>query len=288
MFLSSGIFIVDKPEGLSTNAVIQKVKRKFNIKKIGHAGTLDPLATGVVVCLVNSATKISDFLLNADKQYLVTVKLFVATDSYDADGTIIEQQEPWKIETSQVEAVIAKFNGLTYKQTPPIYSAIKVNGKKLYEYARENTQIAVEPREITIQALEFVNFQNDEITLKIDCSKGTYVRSLIVDIAKELGTIAHVKTLRRTQSGGFAINSAKSLDTLEENDLISLRQTLLLSKQTIITVNNIKDVEFGKKILLSNCDVDLVFIEDDKQNIIACYQREKNDLFACRRGGLNL
>ncbi|WP_027063330.1 tRNA pseudouridine(55) synthase TruB [Mesoplasma seiffertii] len=284
----SGIIIVNKPSGISTNGVIQKVKRNLGIKKVGHAGTLDPLATGVVICLVNNGTKISDYLLNADKGYLVTMKLFVATDSYDSDGEVIETQEPFPISLAEVEAVVAKYSGLNYDQTPPIYSAIKVQGKKLYEYALQNQEVEIQKRNITIQNLDLVKYDHvkQEIILDVKCSKGTYVRSLIVDLAKELGTVAHVTSLQRTKSGSFTIEQAVDMYDVNENDIIDLYTVLQNEHYPILKTNNLKDVMFGKKIILDAQD-NLVFIEDEHHNILACYEREQDKVFKCRRGGLN-
>lgn len=283
----SGIFIINKPTGWTTHDVVQKIKHKLGVKKIGHAGTLDPLATGVVICLINNGTKISDFLLNADKQYLVTMKLFTATDSYDIDGQITQQDQPFSISEEQVKAVVEKYNGLNYDQTPPIYSAIKLNGKKLYEYARNNQTVEIAQRNVTIKNLELIKFANDEITLKVDCSKGTYVRSLIVDIAHDLGTVAHVTMLERTKSGKFDLANAQTIENVQWSDLIDLKNTLLLNDNQIINYSNIEDVLFGKKIKL-NEKHDLVFIQDSTGTIIACYKRDRGDIFKCLRGGFNL
>ncbi|KAF5295711.1 hypothetical protein FQA39_LY12884 [Lamprigera yunnana] len=157
-----------------------QVKKKLNIKKVGHAGTLDPLASGVVVVLINNGTKLSDFLLSEDKHYEFTIKLFTSTSTYDAEGEITKQVEPFQITFDQLREVVAKYQQYTYDQTPPIYSAIKVKGKKLYQYALDNQKIDIKPRTITINSLELLNYEvrNNELTFKANCSKGTYIRSL--------------------------------------------------------------------------------------------------------------
>ncbi|WP_026389508.1 tRNA pseudouridine(55) synthase TruB [[Acholeplasma] multilocale] len=285
----SGIIIIDKPTGMSTNTVIQKVKRNLGIKKVGHAGTLDPLATGVVICLINNGTKVSDYLLNMDKEYLVTMKLFTATDSYDSDGEVTESQKPFEISLANVEHVVKKYNGLNYNQTPPIYSAIKVNGKKLYEYAREGKEVEVKKRNITINELELVSYnqETNEITLRAACSKGTYIRSLIVDIAADLGTVAHVTMLRRVKSGQFSIEHAVEPYDANESNIINLYETIKMNEYPIVVLDDLRDVNFGKKIILKDQSADVVFIGDADNNIAACYEREKDSLFKCKRGGLN-
>ncbi|AUF83922.1 tRNA pseudouridine(55) synthase TruB [Mesoplasma syrphidae] len=284
----SGVIIVNKPSGITTNGVIQKVKRSLGIKKVGHAGTLDPLATGVVICLVNNGTKVSDYLLNADKAYIVTMKLFVATDTYDSDGKILHTQVPFEISQSQIEAVVAKYDGLNYDQTPPIYSAIKVQGKKLYEYALDNREVEIQKRNITIQSLKLLGYDQikQEITLEVKCSKGTYVRSLVVDFANDLQTIAHVTALQRTKSGSFTIDAAINMHDISEKDIIDLHTVLQNEQHSIVKTDNLKDVMLGKKIVLNTSD-NLVFIEDEHHNILACYERDQNNVFKCRRGGLN-
>lgn len=283
----SGIIILNKPSGLTTNHLIQKIKKKLNVKKIGHAGTLDPLATGVVICLINSGTKLSDYFLNENKAYEVSMKLFKATDTYDSDGEVIEEQTKFTITQANVEEVISKFNGLTYDQEPPIYSAIKVNGKKLYEYARENQVVKIDKRKITINSLTLNSYLNDEISMTVYCSKGTYIRSLVVDIAKELNTIAHVTRLNRIESGNFKIQDAVTMEECELTDIINMYDAMKIANFEIIEVQETTNIEHGKKIELMT-DNDLVFISNTNQELIACYEREKENTFKCRRGGLKL
>ncbi|ATZ16476.1 tRNA pseudouridine55 synthase [Entomoplasma freundtii] len=286
-----GIFVVDKPVGLSTNAVIQTIKRNLKIKKVGHAGTLDPLASGVVICLVNEATKLSNFLLQADKSYLVTMKLFEGTDTYDAEGKTIQQDEPFFISEQEIKNVFQTFDGLTYNQTPPIYSAIKVNGKKLYDYARQEQEVEIKQRQVTIKSLKLVDITPMTITFETNVSKGTYIRSLVVDIAKALNTTAHVTSLRRLSSGPFNISEAVSLETINWSDLLDLTTALTQSGQSIKIAPNVTKVRQGQKIIMPNSQEDLVFLSDPAGRLLACYERSGNkgesDVFVCKRG-LNL
>ncbi|AJM71752.1 tRNA pseudouridine(55) synthase TruB [Mycoplasma yeatsii] len=284
----SGILILDKPKSISTNNLIQQVKKKLNIKKVGHCGTLDPLATGVVICLVNNATKISDYLLNNDKRYIVTLKLFAQTSSYDAETEIIKTEPSFEIDQTTLNNVINKYNNYTYDQTPPIYSAIKVDGKKLYEYALENKTVDIKSRTITIYETKFLNYdnKNHEITLDVYCSKGTYIRSLAVDIAKDLNTISYVKELRRTKSGSFDITKAQTIDQINWDNLITMYDAIKLSDYKIINYDDILSVKQGKKIKL-DVNPDLVFISDKDNNLISCYERSNDDIFKTKRGGLD-
>lgn len=282
---NSGILIIDKPIGISTNQLIQKIKRKFKIQKIGHAGTLDPLANGVVICLVNKATRLSDFLLTEDKTYIVTMKLFQSTTTQDLEGEITKTQKPFKISETEIQETFKKYHNYSYHQTPPIFSAIKVKGKKLYQYALENKEVEIIPRKITIKKIKILKIESDQIQFETTVSKGTYIRSLIVDLAKELDTIAHVTNLTRIKSGNFELKNAKQWDDILESDLIPIKTALTIAKQPIYYYENIDDIKNGRQIILKNCVHELVFISDHQEQIIACYKRLKNDIFISLRGG---
>ncbi len=191
----NGIIVINKPKGLTSNDVVQKIRKVLNIKQVGHCGTLDPMATGVLPIMIGQATKIAKYLIEHDKTYIATIKLGEKTETGDCEGKIIERKAIGKIEEKQIQDVLEFFLGKT-TQIPPMYSAIKVNGKKLYEYAREGIKIDVEPRTIKIYEIELINYCNDEIKFRVNCSKGTYIRSLCEDIAEKLGT---VRVYERTQ-----------------------------------------------------------------------------------------
>ncbi|PTD30892.1 tRNA pseudouridine(55) synthase TruB [Mycoplasma leachii] len=285
----SGIFILNKPKNISTYQLINQVKKKLNIKKVGHCGTLDLLATGVVICLVNNATKISDYLLNANKAYQVKIKLFTLTDSYDGEGNIIQTQIPFDISLDQINKVISKYNNYSYEQYPPIYSSIKVNGKKLYQYALANQDVEIKSRKVTIFKTTLLNYdqKNYEIFLDVKCSKGTYIRSLAVDICKDLNTIGYVVELNRMLSGNFDINSAIDIKDLNWDHLISIYDAVKINDFKVVKYHNILDVKQGKKIVLNNIKDQLVFISDEQNNILAVYQKYENNIFKVKRGGLN-
>ncbi|QVK05474.1 tRNA pseudouridine(55) synthase TruB [Mycoplasma mycoides] len=285
----SGIFILNKPSNISTYQLINQVKRKLNIKKVGHCGTLDLLATGVVICLVNNATKISDYLLNANKAYQVKIKLFTLTDSFDAEGNIIQTQTPFNISLDQINKVISKYNNYTYNQYPPIYSSIKVGGKKLYEYALTNQDVEIKSRKVTIYKTSLLDYDQKkyEIFLDVKCSKGTYIRSLAVDICKDLNTIGYVVYLNRTLSGNFKLENAIDLNNISWDHLISINDAIKTNDFKVVKYQNSLEIIQGKKIILNNINDDLVFISDDQNNILAVYQKYDNNIFKIKRGGLN-
>ncbi|WP_338971247.1 tRNA pseudouridine(55) synthase TruB [Spiroplasma endosymbiont of Panorpa germanica] len=288
MLQKSGIFLVNKPSGMTSNDLIKKIQKKLNIKKIGHAGTLDPLASGLMVVLVNQATKVSDFLLSANKSYNVTAKLFIDTDTKDTTGKVISQEEPVKIAKKTIKEVAKKYNGYIYEQYPPIYSAIKVQGKKLYEYARENKgdEVEIKPRTVTIQECELVEYnkKDHEISFKLKVSKGTYVRSFVTDFANDLNTIATVSKLERSASGLFKLSNAKNIEDLSWNNLISLYDTLTKSEQVLIQYHFEQDVRQGKSIILPRVSFPIVFIVNDKKEVIGIYKHVANHIYTCQRG----
>lgn len=226
-----GILIINKPKGFTSQDVVSKVKKILNIKKAGHTGTLDPLATGVLPVLLGNYTKLSKYLIEHDKIYRATVKLGEKRDTGDSEGNTIELQEvdTSKLSEENVKQVLESFLG-KQKQTPPVYSAIKLNGKKLYEYAREGIEVKVEPRDIEIYDIKLLNINNLEIEFEVKCSKGTYIRSLCEDIAKRLETIGYMSLLNRILVDKFSIEEAIDFETLEkikdniENKLITMEE----------------------------------------------------------------
>lgn len=193
-----GIIVINKPSGCTSHDIVSKIRKKLNIKKVGHTGTLDPLATGVLPILLGNGTKLSKYLINHDKEYIATIKLGVKTDTADIEGTVIEEQEVPLLTEEQIMNSLESLKG-KQKQIPPMYSAIKVNGKKLYEYARSGESIMVEPRDIEIYNIELIQYKEHKIKFKVACSKGTYIRSLCEDIAQKLNTIGTMSALERTK-----------------------------------------------------------------------------------------
>lgn len=211
----SGILVLDKPEGLSSNAALQKVKRVFQANKAGHTGSLDPLATGVLPLCLGEATKVSQFLLDSDKRYLATLKLGVRTDSGDSEGAVIGGSENVEVQRAEIEDALRAFRG-EIEQLPPMHSAVKVNGTPLYKLARKGTTVPRKPRKVTVYEIELKAMSGSELELEIFCSKGTYIRTIADDLGQKLGCGAHVIALRRLQAGVFKENDCISLDVLHE------------------------------------------------------------------------
>lgn len=219
----SGVLLLDKPNGISSYAALTQAKRlfmspKFDSKKAGHTGTLDPMATGILPICFGDATKFSSFGLDADKGYTAIIKLGEKTDTGDKEGQIIAQKDVPVFEQSELDKLAVSLMG-EQMQTPPMYSALKKDGKKLYEYAREGIEIERQPRPIVIHHLALNKLSSDEITLDVICSKGTYVRVLGETVAERLGTVGHLTALHRTSTGGFDVADAISLDDLADLSL---------------------------------------------------------------------
>lgn len=210
----SGVLLIDKPLGFSSNQLLQKAKWLYQAQKAGHTGTLDPAATGLLPICFGEATKFSQFLLDAEKAYLTTGVLGVSTETLDAEGEITQERAVPTLSEPQLLAVLSKFTG-DIEQVPPMYSALKRDGKKLYELAREGIEVEIDPRPVTIQRNDLLRFASPEFDLDVQCSKGTYIRTLVADIGEEIGCGAHVKTLRRTRHGQFNIDQAISLEVLD-------------------------------------------------------------------------
>lgn len=215
-----GIIIINKPRGFTSQDVVSKTKKILNVKKAGHTGTLDPLATGVLPVLLGNYTKLSKYLIEHNKTYIAKIKLGEKTVTGDQEGEVIETKtvKEEKLSKEIIEDVLKTFLG-KQMQIPPIYSAIKVDGKKLYEYARQGIDVKIEPREIEIYKLELlnINFEEKEIEISVSCSKGTYIRVLCEDIAKKLDTVGHMSYLNRIVVNKFTIKNAIDFETLEKN-----------------------------------------------------------------------
>lgn len=258
-----GIILINKEKNYTSHDVVNKVK-KITKSKVGHTGTLDPNATGVLPLLLGNATKISKYLMNHDKEYQVILQLGIKTDTADVEGKIIEEKEVDldALNEEKVKKILSTFLG-KQKQTPPIYSAIKVNGKKLYEYARKGQDIEIEPREIEIYDIKLINIdiKQKQIGFIVKCSKGTYIRSLCEDIAEKLETVGYMKELNRTIVGNFDIKDSITISEFEEkynkNDLsniISIEEIFKEKSKIELDNRNIKQYLNGVKIKVENKD----------------------------------
>jgi tRNA pseudouridine55 synthase len=210
-----GIVLLDKPEGFTSNQVLQKTKRLYRAKKAGHTGTLDPMATGMLPICFGSATRVSGLMLESSKRYRVAAVFGVATDTGDATGSETDVRDGPAVSIRDIESRVAQMIG-PMSQIPPMYSAVKHEGKRLYALAREGKEVEREPRRIEIHEIEIENFAWPRLSLTVHCSKGTYVRTLVTDLAQALGTVAHVGELRRLSVGPFLESQMVRLDRLEE------------------------------------------------------------------------
>ncbi len=209
-----GVLLLDKPQGMSSNDVLQKIKRIYNANRAGHTGALDPLATGMLPICLGEATKFSQYLLDSDKRYRVIAKLGQRTDTSDADGQIVEER-PVTFSAQELETALDGFRG-DIQQIPSMYSALKYQGRKLYEYAREGITVPREARPITVYELRFIRHEGDELELEVHCSKGTYIRTIIDDLGEKLGCGAHVIFLRRLAVSKYPVDRMVTLEQLRE------------------------------------------------------------------------
>jgi len=228
----NGVLLLDKPAGITSNAALQTAKRLFQAEKAGHTGTLDPFANGLLPLCLGEATKFAQYLLDADKAYRAVMQLGVTTTTGDPEGAVLDTR-PVNVTFADLNAAIARFIG-TIEQTPPMYSALKHHGKPLYEYARAGIEIERKSRSIHIRAIELCALDGSQATINVRCSAGTYIRTLAEDIGKTLGCGAHLTELTRTASGGFQLDQAVNLATLENSD-ITARDQLLLPVDGLVT-----------------------------------------------------
>ena len=214
-----GIILLDKPSMMSSNQAIQKIKREFNLNKIGHTGTLDPLATGLLPLCLGKATKIAQFLIDSDKTYLATIKLGVKTSTGDKEGEVIERSSVDLPDDSEVEQIIQSFVG-KQEQIPPMYSALKFNGQRLYKLAIKGIDVPRKSRSIKIHSIDLVSCRNNKIELVIKCTKGTYIRTLAEDIAKEFQSVGHIDQLRRLNISCFNTQEMHSMNKITSSDVL--------------------------------------------------------------------
>jgi len=208
-----GILLVDKPQGLTSHDVVDRIRRLYQTRRVGHAGTLDPMATGLLILLVGKATKASQYLMSQEKTYSGEATLGMTTDSQDADGAMVETRPVPDLTAEAIQAAMKTMLGDQY-QTPPMHSARKVGGKKLYELARQGIEIAREPRFIRVESFKLLEWNAPKVTFDVHCTKGTYVRTLAYDLGEKLGCGAHLSALRRTSSGTLKLDQAMSLEKL--------------------------------------------------------------------------
>ena len=227
-----GILLVDKPRDHTSHDVVARLRGKLKMKRIGHAGTLDPMATGLLVILIGKATKVSQYLVSLDKEYEGTIQLGTVTDTQDADGEVMETRPVPSLTDADVFAAIKTFLGDQY-QMPPMYSAIKINGQPLYKAARKGEDVEREPRFIRVMGWDVLGFASPQIDFRLRCTKGTYVRTLAHDLGAKLGCGAHLSALRRTSTDKFTISQALTLDQLQAMTLPEIEQRLIPAREAV-------------------------------------------------------
>ncbi|KPQ28628.1 MAG: tRNA pseudouridine(55) synthase [Marinobacter excellens HL-55] len=210
----NGILVIDKPQGVTSNGILQQIKRLYGAAKAGHTGALDPLATGVLPLCFGEATKFSQMMLDSDKAYVTTARLGERTETGDSEGAVVEEKPVSALTEAEVEAVLENFRG-DIQQVPSMYSALKHQGKPLYEYARQGIEIDRPARPVTIYELKLLAIRDNELDMAVTCTKGTYIRSLVEDIGEALGCGAHVVALRRTMASGYDLSQAHDVNALE-------------------------------------------------------------------------
>lgn len=221
-----GVLLVDKPTDHTSHDVVARLRRKLNMRRIGHAGTLDPMATGLLIMLVGKATKISQYLISLDKEYEGTIKLGQVTDSQDAEGQVMETRPVPSLSEADVLAQMKTFLGDQY-QIPPMYSAIKIDGVPLYKSARKGEEVEREPRFIRVMSFDLLRFESPLIDFRLRCTKGTYVRTIGHDLGQKIGCGAHLSALRRTASDRFNISQARTLDVIEAMSITEIEKILI-------------------------------------------------------------
>ena len=284
----NGILIIDKPKGITSRDVVNKVVKILGTKKVGHTGTLDPIATGVLVVCVGSATKLVDELTAYNKEYIASVCLGTLTDTLDSDGNVLKEEKSVKAKEEIID-VLNSFKG-RYFQEVPLYSAVKINGRKLYEYARNNEEVTLPQRNVEIKDIELlgnVEYLNDKTIFKFRCcvSKGTYIRSLIRDIALKLDTIGIMTDLRRVRQGKFKIENSIKLDEISKYKIISITDVLKV-KKIELSDNIEKKVRNGAIVdNIYDCN-EVLFIKNNEA--IALYKEKDNMLkpYKMFKGGM--
>ena len=250
-----GVLIINKPKGYTSHDIVNIVKKELNITKVGHEGTLDPNATGVLPVLIGNATKISKYLIEHDKVYIAELKLGEKSSTGDLEGEIIEKKSVPKLNEDQIKDTLKLFLG-KQQQIPPMYSSIKINGKKAYEYARKGLKVEMEPREIEIMNISLMKFQDNIITFKVKCSKGTYIRVLCEDIAKSLGTVGLMKELCRIKVNEFDIKNSVTLNDIKNGNVQVINIEEIFKLQSCIKLNNRETKLFLNGVKLSNNKLD--------------------------------
>ena len=272
----NGLLLLDKPSGISSNQALQKVKKIFNAKKAGHTGSLDPIATGMLPICFGETTKVAHFLLNNDKGYLVTAKFGVSTTTGDREGEVLETKSTSKLSKEIIISALESFEG-RYDQTAPLYSALKYEGRPLYYYARKGIEVPRKTRKIEIYSIKFESFESDILKFHVMCSKGTYIRSLVEDVAKKIDSLAHIQELRRTHFAWFKEADMFSLENIENDNNKTIEDKLLPSDEVLKEYDSVyldkdsaNDIKYGRRVSFDSIpSTKIVRIYDEKDELLA-------------------
>jgi len=272
----NGLLLLDKPAGISSNQALQKIKKIFNAKKAGHTGSLDPIATGMLPICFGETTKVAHFLLNNDKGYLVTAKFGVSTTTGDREGEVLETKSTSTLSQEIIINALKSFVG-QYDQTAPLYSALKYEGRPLYFYARKGIEVPRKTRMIEIYSIKFESFESDILKFHVMCSKGTYIRSLVEDVAKKIDSLAHIQELRRTHFAWFKEADMSSLENIENDNNKTLNDKLLPSDEVLKEYDSVyldkdsaNDIKYGRRVSFDSIpSTKIVRIYDEKNEFLA-------------------
>lgn len=277
----NGVFLIDKELGVTSRALDNRIGKLFKIKKVGHVGTLDPLATGLMLVAVGEGTKAIPFMEDARKEYVATFKLGMLTTTLDLEGEVVTDDLLPELDLTFLQSVLDKFKG-KISQIPPLTSAIKVGGVPLYKYAHKNIDFEVPAREVEIFELELVAYEHPYFTIRTLVSSGTYIRTLGNDIAKLCGTFATTTALRRTKVGTFSVNQAKVIENLGEDDIITIGEFLTHIPSVEINADQFNKVKVGAQISLNKQEVVVKVYYQGK--LLALYTKTEEQTFKCLRG----
>lgn len=275
--IMNSVILVNKDKGKTSRDIVNNLTKVFNTKRIGHTGTLDPIAQGVLVICINKYTKLVNSLMSLDKQYIGTITLGVKTDTFDITGKVLEQKDI-SVSKEDIEKVFSSLIG-KYEQIVPIYSAKKVNGKKLYEYARNGEEVKLPTNEVDIYNLELISYEKNKIVFKCNCSKGTYIRSLIQTICDKLNVIGTMSDLVRTKQGNFDISNSYTVEDIENGNYKALSVKDLFGYKTYnLTEEEFNKIKNGSHIKIdSNEDKMLLYYNNEE---VAIYKR-KDNFYVC-------
>ena len=273
----NGILVIDKEKDFTSRDLVNITEKVFDTRKVGHAGTLDPIATGVLVLGIGTGVKVLEYLNDSTKEYIAKVKIGILTDTLDVTGNIIEEVKDFDLNKDRLEEVINSFKG-RYDQVVPLYSSVKVSGERLYKYARKNKDVELPKREVEIFDIELLDFTKDSFTFKANVSKGTYIRSLIRDIGEKLNIPCSMEELRRTRQDGFTLDDAITIDDLRNNRVKLIPLETALKDMLIVDVDDYIENKINHGAILRNLyDKDLIAYRNKNHEIIAIYEAYKKD-----------